>query len=110
MPPKKTETTPGLTEMIEKAVQAAVDVLSEELRNYFDCKFEKLSDSQEALQAENENLKTTVESLKGTVNSLKAQVDQQNVRLDNQNKQINDNIKWSNKNEQYTRFLLLVKL
>ena len=65
-------------------------MLSEELKNYFDCKFEKLFDSQEALQAENENLKTTVESLKGTVNSLKAQVDQQNVRLDNQNKQIND--------------------
>ena len=50
-------TKEDLDEMIGRAVKAAVDTLSTDLNRYYERKFEKFGERQDALQSENLELK-----------------------------------------------------
>ena len=89
--------------LVKRAVQAAVDMLSQDLNNYFDKQLQAINDKHNVLNSENTLLKTQVSSLQSEVNILTQKVADQSSIIDNYEQKINDALIWANKNEQYSR-------
>jgi hypothetical protein len=92
-----------LDNIVQNAVKMANRALTNELKQYFEEKLEKLQDKQDELQNENDRLKAEVTSLSTVVTSLKSEVDQLSTSDAERTEKINETIKWANRNEQYSR-------
>ena len=113
MPPKKSSSSDqvactcmskeDMDILVKRAVQDAVDTLSQDLNTYCDKQLQTVNDKHDVLNSENILLKTQVSSLQSEVNILTQNVVDQPLIIDNYEQKINDALIWAKKNEQYSR-------
>ena len=96
-------TKEDLDEMIGRAVKAAVDTLSTDLNRYYERKFEKFGERQDALQSENLELKQKLGNLEEKIDILLKKLNEQKLETENQKIQVKKALTQTNNNEQYSR-------